>query len=404
MHGKTSDMIQLPFGNPFSVMAKPVGAACNLRCKYCYYLEKGKFYKSGDSHLMNDESLENFIAQYIGSQPTKTVVFNWHGGEALIRPINFYRKVIELEAKYGNGREITNTIQTNGTLLTDEWCELFKVNNWLVGVSIDGPQHLHDIYRKRHDGSSSFPALMGGIELLNKHNVDWNVLATVNAANADYPEETYNFLKNLGTPFLQFTPVVERIKKDGMLANQSDENIKLADFSVKPGQWGNFMCRIFDEWVKSDVGEVYVQLFDATLANKIGAPSPVCTMAAECGAALAVEFNGDVYSCDHFVFPRYKLGNLHTKPLWQMAMSEPQRRFGANKKDSLPKKCRECEYLWACHGECPRNRFVKTNEKGRYLNYLCEGYRMFFEHVSPAMEFMKGELDAGRPPANIMDK
>ena len=395
-------MIQLPFGNPFSVMAKPVGSACNLRCKYCYYLEKGKFYKTGDSHLMNEESLENFIQQYIGSQPTKTVVFNWHGGEALIRPINFYRKIVELERKYGNGREITNTIQTNGTLLTDEWCEFFQEHNWLVGVSIDGPQHLHDVYRKKANGESSFTEVMEGISLLNKHRVDWNVLATVNAANADYPEETYRFLKNLGTPFLQFTPVVERIKRDGMLANQGDENIKLAEFSVKPVQWGNFICRVFDEWVKSDVGEIYVQLFDATLANKIGAQSPVCTMASECGSALAVEFNGDVYSCDHFVFPKYKLGNIYKKPLWQMSMSEQQKRFGNSKKDSLPKKCRECEYLWGCHGECPRNRFVKTSEKGRFLNYLCEGYRMFFEHVSPAMEFMKKELEAERPPANIM--
>lgn len=397
-------MIQLPFGNPFSVMAKPVGAACNLRCKYCYYLEKGKFYNTGDSHLMNDESLEIFIKQYIESQPTKTVVFNWHGGEALIRPLNFYKKIVDLEAKYGAGREISNTIQTNGTLITDEWCEFFKKYNWLVGVSIDGPQHLHDIYRKRHDGSSSFPLLMEGIEMLNRHRVDWNVLATVNAANADFPVETYNFLKDLGTPFLQFTPVVERIKKDGMLAHQLDENIKLADFSVKPLQWGNFMCKVFDEWVKTDVGNIFVQLFDATLANKMGAQSPVCTMAPECGAALAVEFNGDVYSCDHFVFPRYKLGNIYKKPLWQMAMSEPQQRFGNNKKASLPKKCRDCEYLWACHGECPRNRFVKTSERGRYLNYLCEGYRMFFEHVSPAIEFMKNELEAGRPPANIMEK
>ena len=395
-------MIQLPFGYPFSVMAKPVGSACNLRCKYCYYLEKGKFYSSGDSHLMNDESLENFIQQYINSQPTKNIVFNWHGGEALIRPINFYHKVLQLETKYGQGREITNTIQTNATLLNDEWCEFFKNYNWLVGVSIDGPKHLHDIYRKKSDSSSSFQDVMNGIELLNKHQVDWNILATVNAANGDYPEETYAFLKNLGTPFIQFTPVVERIKKDGMLAHQSEENIKLADFSVKPVQWGTFICRVYDEWVKKDVGNIFIQLFDATLANKMGVQSPVCTMAEDCGSALAVEFNGDVYSCDHFVFPAYKLGNIHSKPLWQMAMSEKQKRFGSNKMKTLPKKCWECEFLWACHGECPRNRFVKTGERGRYLNYLCDGYKMFFRHVSADMEFMKKELEAQRPPANIM--
>lgn len=395
-------MIQLPFGEPFSVMAKPVGSACNLRCTYCYYLEKGKYYKSGEAHLMDDATLDEFIRQYISSQPTSTVVFNWHGGEALLRPLSFYQKIIELEKKYGQGREITNTIQTNATLLTDEWCEFFKEYNFLVGVSIDGPREYHDLYRKRHDGKSSFDEVMAGIELLNKHRVDWNVLATVNASNAEHPVETYNFLKSLGTPFIQFTPVVERIKRDGMLAHQGEEDIKVAPFSVRPQQWGKFMCGVFDEWVKQDVGTVFVQLFDATLANKMGAISPVCTMASECGNALAVEYNGDVYSCDHFVFPRYKLGNLHQKPLWQMAMGEDQKNFSKKKKGSLPKKCRECEYLWACHGECPRNRFVKTNEKGRYLNYLCEGYRIFFEHVSPAMEYMKKELDAGRPPANIM--
>lgn len=395
-------MIQLPFGQPFSVMAKPVGSACNLRCTYCYYLEKGKYYNTGDTHLMDDVSLETFISQYIASQPTKTVVFNWHGGEALLRPLSFYKKVIEFEKKYSNGHEISNTIQTNGTLLTEEWCEFFKENNFLVGLSIDGPQRFHDLYRKRHDGKSSFQEVMNGIDLLNKYRVDWNILATVNAANAEYPEETYNFLKSLGTPFLQFTPVVERLKRNGMLANQSEENIKLAEFSVKPLQWGNFMCKVFDEWVKEDVGTVFVQLFDATLANRMGVQAPVCTMAEECGNALAVEFNGDVYSCDHFVFPKYKLGNIHKKSIWEMAMSKEQKRFGESKKNNLPKKCRECEYLWACHGECPRNRFVKTSEKGRNLNYLCEGYRMFFEHISPAMEFMKKELDAGRAPANIM--
>lgn len=393
---------QLPFGVPFSIMAKPVGAACNLRCKYCYYLEKGNFYKKTESHMMSEESLELFIREYIASQPTKNVVFNWHGGEALLRPISFYKKIIELEMKYGEGREISNTIQTNATLLTDEWCEFFKKYNWLVGVSVDGPQELHDRFRMSHSGASSFADVMEGIELLNRHNVDWNILATVNAANADFPDETYNFLKSLGSPFIQFTPVVERIKRDGMLAHQGDEDIPLADFSVKPEQWGKFICRVFDIWVKSDVGKVYVQLFDATLANRMGLKSPVCTMARECGDALAVEFNGDVYSCDHFVFPRYRLGNIYKDPLWKMSMSPDQKRFGRKKYDSLPKKCKNCRHLWGCHGECPRNRFIKTEERGKNLNYLCEGYKMFFEHVTPAMDFMKRELEAERPPSNIM--
>lgn len=395
-------MIQLPFGKPFSVMAKPAGSSCNLRCKYCYYLEKGKFYSSSDSHVMDGESLEIFIKDYIESQPSEVITFNWHGGEALLRSLDFYKKIISLQKKYGVGREITNTIQTNGTLLTAEWCEFFKENNWLVGLSIDGPQRLHDYYRLSHKGGSSFNEVMRGIDLLNKNGVEWNILATVNAVNADFPEETYIFLKNLGTQFLQFTPVVERIKESGMLATPLDDDAVIADFSVSPEKWGRFMCKIFDIWVKSDVGRIYVQLFDATLANRMGVPSPVCTMAKNCGDALAVEFNGDVYSCDHFVFPKYKLGNIHRQPLWKMSISSQQKKFGSKKSDSLPKKCLECPHLWGCHGECPRNRFIKTEEKGKRINYLCEGYKMFFEHVTPSIDFMKKELEAGRPPANIM--
>ncbi|MCH5237345.1 MAG: anaerobic sulfatase-maturation protein [Muribaculaceae bacterium] len=395
-------MNQLPFGTPFAIMAKPVGSACNLRCKYCYYLEKGKYYKKEESQLMNAETLELFIREYILSQPTKEVVFNWHGGEALIRPLKFYKKIIKLQQKYGEGRDISNTIQTNATLLTPDWCRFFKQNKWLVGVSIDGPQYLHDKYRLTHKGKSTFNMVLEGIELLNKYRVDWNILATVNAANADYPEETYQFLKNLGTPFIQFTPVVERIKDDGMLANQSEQDIKLADFSITPEKWGNFLCKVYDLWVKQDVGEVYVQLFDATLANRMGLPSPVCTMSKECGNALAVEFNGDVYSCDHFVFPSYKIGNIHRDPFWRMVMNDRQKKFGSAKYDTLPKKCIECPHLWGCHGECPRNRFIKTEEPGKNLNYLCEGYRMFFEHVTSDMDFMKKELEGERPPANIM--
>lgn len=395
-------MIQLPFGKPFSVMAKPAGSSCNLRCKYCYYLEKGKFYSSSDSHVMDGESLEIFIKDYIESQPSEIITFNWHGGEALLRPLDFYKKIISLQKKYGVGREITNTIQTNGTLLTAEWCEFFKENNWLVGLSIDGPQRLHDYYRISHKGGSSFNEVMRGIDLLNKNGVEWNILATVNAVNADYPEETYTFLKNLGTQFIQFTPVVERIKESGMLATPLDDDAVIADFSVSPEKWGRFMCKIFDIWVKSDVGRIYIQLFDATLANRMGVPSPVCTMAKNCGDALAVEFNGDVYSCDHFVFPKYKLGNIHRQPLWKMSISSQQKKFGSKKSDSLPKKCLECPHLWGCHGECPRNRFIKTEEKGKKINYLCEGYKMFLEHVTPSIDFMKKELEAGRPPANIM--
>ena len=395
-------MNQLPFGTPFSITAKPAGSACNLRCKYCYYLEKEKFYNKGESHLMNSETLEHFIREYILSQPSDTVVFNWHGGEALLRPLEYYKKIIALQTKYGEGRNISNTIQTNGTLLNEDWARFFRKYNFLVGLSIDGPKEFHDLYRVTKNGTSSFDAVMRGIKILNKYNVEWNILATVNAANADHPVETYNFLKNLGTQFIQFTPVVERIKPDGMLANQSESDGLLADFSVKPIQWGKFMCKVYDEWVKTDVGTVFVQLFDATLANKMGLQPPVCTMAKDCGDALAIEYNGDVYSCDHFVFPNYKLGNIHRDPFWRMVMNNRQKDFGSAKSNSLPKKCRDCEYLWACHGECPRNRFIVTEEPGKNLNYLCEGYKMFFKHVSDDIEFMKKELEAQRAPSNIM--
>lgn len=395
-------MNQLPFGFPFSVMAKPVGSACNLRCKYCYYLEKGKFFKKSKVQLMDDKTLEYFIQEYIASQPTKNVTFNWHGGEALLRPLSFYKKVIDFETKHGKGRDISNTIQTNGTLLTDEWCKFFREYKWLVGLSIDGPEHLHDKYRKNRRGESSFSAVMDGICTLNRNLVDWNILATVNAANADYPDETYNFLKSLGTPFIQFTPVVERLKDDGMLAAGSEKDYALADFSVTPSQWGNFICRVFDIWVKNDVGKVYVNLFDTTLANRMGLKAPLCTMAKECGDGLAIEHNGDVFCCDHFVFPDYKLGNIHREPLWKLAMSEKQKDFASSKLSGLPKQCNECPHLWGCHGECPRNRFIPTEEPGKNINYLCEGYKMFFEHTTPAFDFMKSEIEAERPPANIM--
>lgn len=394
--------IVTPYGTPFFVTAKAVGSRCNLRCEYCYYLEKGKFYDNMPSHNMSDEVLERFIEDYIKSQPSTEVMFAWHGGESLLRPIEFYEKVLELQRKHGAGHSISNSIQTNGTLLDDNWCRFFHRNGWLVGLSIDGMANDHNRYRKTATGNPTFTKVMRGIELLNKHRVEWNILATVNSSNARYPVETYEFLKRLGTPFLQFTPVVERFRTDGALASQHENGYDIAEFSVTPQQWGNFLCKVFDRWVKTDVGKVYVQTFDATLANWVGAQAPVCTMARNCGSAVAVEFNGDVYSCDHFVFPDYKLGNIMQESLAQMIFSTKQVRFGADKRDSLPSKCKECKFLFACNGECPRNRFTTTENGESNLNYLCEGYYRFFNHVAPYMDFMKRELDFKRPPANIM--
>lgn len=396
-----------PFARPLYIMTKPVGAICNLACDYCYYLEKSKLYQESPKHIMSDELLEKFIKEYIESQTMPQVLFTWHGGETLMRPLSFYQKAMELQRKYARGRTIDNCIQTNGTLLNDEWCRFFHDNNWLVGVSIDGPQEFHDEYRKNKQGKPSFMKVMQGINLLNKHRVEWNALAVVNDFNADYPLDFYHFFKEIGCRYIQFTPIVERIFRhdDGrhLAAVEEGDNEKLADFSVTPEQWGNFFCTIFDEWVKNDVGEYFIQLFDATLANWVGEQPGVCSLAKTCGHAGVMEFNGDVYSCDHFVFPQYKLGNIYSKTLVEMMYSDKQQQFGRNKFDSLPSQCKECQYLFACNGECPKNRFCKTASGEPGLNYLCKGYYQYFDHVAPYMDFMKKELLAERAPANIME-
>lgn len=399
-----------PFARPMYIMTKAAGSSCNLACKYCYYLEKNNLYKDRQPDkrfIMTDELLEKFIEMYIESQTTPQVLFCWHGGESLMRPLSFYKKVVELQKKYARGRIIDNTIQTNGTLLNDEWCRFFKDNNWLVGVSIDGPQEFHDEYRKNKIGAPSFRKVMQGIDLLKKHGVEWNALAVVNDFNGDYPLDFYHFFKEIECRYIQFTPIVERIipRKDGRyLASPMDaQDIPLADFSVSPEQWGNFLCTIFDEWVRNDVGEYFIQIFDATLANWIGEQPGVCSMAKTCGHAGVMEYNGDVYSCDHFVFPEYKLGNIRTHALIEMMFSERQQKFGNDKFEKLPKQCRNCKYLFACNGECPKNRFALTADGKPGLNYLCAGYHKYFEHVAPYMDFMANELKNQRPPANVMN-
>ena len=404
------EQVLTPFARPLYIMTKPAGSSCNLACEYCYYLEKKNLYKDASAdrrHVMSDDMLERFIKMYIESQSMPQILFSWHGGETLMRPLSFYKKVIELQKKYGGGLVIDNSIQTNGTLLTDEWCRFFKDNNWLVGVSVDGPQEFHDEYRRNNIGAPSFHKVMRGINLLKKHAVEWNALAVVNDFNADYPLDFYHFFKEIECRYIQFTPIVERIipHTDGRtLASPMDaHDAPLADFSVSPAQWGEFLCTIFDEWVKNDVGQYFIQLFDSTLANWAGVQPGVCTMARTCGHAGVMEFNGDVYSCDHFVFPEYKLGNIREKTLVEMMYSDRQQKFGTDKYDSLPGQCRRCKYLFACNGECPKNRFTVTADGEPGLNYLCKGYYRFFEHVAPYMDFMKNELDNQRPPSNVMN-
>lgn len=400
-----------PFARPLYVMTKAAGSSCNLACEYCYYLEKNNLYKDiqpDKRFIMSDQLLERFIDMYIQSQTTPQVQFCWHGGESLMRPLSFYKRVVELQQKYAAGHIIDNTIQTNGTLLNDEWCRFFKDNNWLVGVSIDGPQEFHDEYRRNKMGAPSFRKVMQGINLLKKHGVEWNAMAVVNDFNADYPLDFYHFFKEIECRYIQFAPIVERIlpRKDGrhLASPMDDHGAPLADFSVSPEQWGNFLCTIFDEWVRHDVGQYFIQLFDATLANWIGEQPGVCTMARTCGHAGVMEYNGDVYSCDHFVFPEYKLGNIRTSTLVEMMYSPRQQQFGNDKFDRLPDQCRRCKYLFACNGECPKNRFAVTADGQPGLNYLCAGYHRFFEHVAPYMDYMANELKNHRSPASVMNQ
>lgn len=401
-----NDNIANPFAKPLYVMLKPAGAHCNLACKYCYYLEKNKLYPTAQRHLMSDEMLEQFTREYIEAQTMNQVLFTWHGGEPLLRSIDFYRKALSLQQKYAGGRRIDNVIQTNGTLLTDEWCEFFAQNHWLVGISIDGPQPDHDHYRLTAAGKPSWKKVMQGIKLLKKHGVEWNAMAVVNAYNANHPLEFYRFFKENGCQFLQFTPIVERLTRHEAgrtLASLADKDeISLSEASVAPEQWGYFLCAIFDEWVRKDVGKIFVEIFDCTLANWMGISPGICAYSKECGHAGVMEHNGDVYSCDHFVFPEYKLGNIRDHSLIDMLYGEQQQEFSRLKHSSLPRQCKECDMEFACHGECPKNRFMKDKYGDSGLNYLCPGYYHYYQHVAPYMDYMKQELMSQRPPSNIM--
>lgn len=357
--------------------------------------------------LMSDETLERYIESYIQAQPIPEVLFTWHGGESLMRDISFYRKVLILQKKYGRGRKIDNSLQTNGVLLNDEWCRFFKDNNFLIGISLDGPEHCHDVYRKNKAGLGTFKNVMRGIELLQKYQVDFNSLSVINDYNVDFPVEIYNFFKEIGSQYMQFSPIVEMISKtrpDGLnfLSPEGAEDAILAPWTVDAHKFGQFYISIFDEWIKKDVGKYFVQLFDATLASTIGEMPGVCIFGETCGHATVMEFNGDVYACDHYVFPEFKIGNIKTHTIYEMVFSQKQLNFGAEKRDRLTTQCRQCEFLKLCNGECPKNRinYTSTGEFG--LNYLCEGYYAFFKHSQPYMNFMANELFCKRSPANVM--
>jgi len=392
----------------FQAMAKPIGPACNLNCTYCYYLEKQKLYKDSGSFRMSEELLEKFIKQYIWVQQVNTIQFVWQGGEPTLLGLDYFKLVVALQKKYADGKKIENAFQTNGTLLDDEWCAFFKKHNFLVGISIDGPKHVHDTFRPYRNGTPTFDHVMRGVLLLQKHQVEFNTLTVIHRYNAKYAVEIYNFLKFIGGGFLQFIPIVERRKKieDPTtldLVGPEDPDALVTDWSVRPDEFGNFLIAVFNEWVKRDVGKVYVLQFDSALANWVGEPAGICIFSKTCGEAVVVEHNGDVYSCDHYVYPEYKLGNIKDQTLFGLVQLEKQQKFGQNKLSGLPQQCIKCEYRFACHGECPKHRFLQTADGEPGLNYLCSGYKKFFAHVDPYMQFMEDELKANRPPSNVMN-
>lgn len=400
---------------PFHIMTKPSGPLCNLDCRYCFYLEKTKLFPENHVFRMSDSVLEAYIRRYIEAQPTAEVSFAWQGGEPTLAGIGFFRKVVELQRKYGHGRRIENAFQTNGTTLDDEWCRFLKAENFLVGISIDGPEHLHDAYRTDRKGGATYRRVVRGIELCKKHGVEFNTLTVVNARNVEHPLKVYRFLREIGSNFLQFIPLVERAADDASnalgldLAHPPEDagaasraSPPVTEWSVDPRKLGEFYCAIFDRWVSRDVGKVYVQLFDATLGKWLGMPGGPCTQAETCGRALAMEHNGDLYACDHYVYPRYKLGNLLKDALPAMVDGEAMRRFGDAKRDTLPRQCRECDYRFACNGDCPKHRFAFAGEGEPGLSYLCPAYYRFFDHTAPKMRQMAELYRSGRSPAEML--
>jgi uncharacterized protein len=382
----------------FHVMLKPRGAVCNLDCAYCYYLSKERLYP-GSHFRMSDALLEEYTRQYIEAQPVPEVTFAWQGGEPTLIGLDFFRRAIGFQQRYRRpGMHIHNALQTNGVTLDDAWCRFFREHDFLVGISLDGPRDLHDAYRVDKGSKPTFDRVMAGLELLKKHGVEFNVLTTVHAANADHPLEVYRFLRDeAGAMFIQFIPILERDNETGF-----QEGEKVTARSVTGRQYGDFLIAIFDEWVRQDVGRVFVQIFDAALAAWLGQRPGLCIFEETCGTALAMEHNGDLYSCDHFVEPRYKLGNMQDVPLAEMVGSGPQRQFGLAKRDTLPRYCRECRVRFVCNGGCPKNRILHTPDGEPGLSFLCAGYKAFFTHIDRPMRMMVAEMRAGRPAANIM--
>lgn len=385
----------------FTSMVKPVGSLCNMRCKYCYYLDKAALYDYSQPQ-MDERLLERYIRANIEGNNSPVIAFAWHGGEPLLAGKEFFRKAVVLQQKYAEGKTVENSIQTNGLLVDDEWCQIFRDNNFLVGVSIDGPEHIHDAHRLDAGGNPTFARVMKGIERLYRNRVEYNTLTTVNIHSEGRGAEVYNFLRQISV-FMQFLPVAELLC-DGRVQSPEAQGADVASWSVSAEGFGRFMCDIFDIWVTKDVGRRYVQLFDATLALMVGVQPSVCSLCEMCGSGLTVEHNGDVYCCDHFVYPEYKIGNIHTDRLADLAYCDRQFEFGVAKRALLPRECRHCKFYNLCHGECPKHRFINDNTGEYGKNYLCDGYRMFYEHTERAMQRMKQLILEGKPASEIMSE
>lgn len=390
----------------FATMVKPIGSACNLDCNYCYYRDKSEIY-GGAMPRMSHELLEEYIKQYIQGASQQHITFCWHGGEPLLAGLPFFQKAMELQQKYSGDKTIENTLQTNGILVNKEWCEFFRNNNFLVGISLDGPQDIHDAFRKDCGGAPTFERVLKSVKLMAQCGVEYNILATVNKRSEGRGSEVYDFLTKQGD-FIQFLPVVEYVRmrtaenKRPLIVSPDEEDAVEAPWSVSAKGYGDFMCDVFDCWVKYDVGRKFVQLFDVTLANWCGVQPGLCSFCETCGDGLVVEHNGDVYSCDHFVYPEYKLGNIKEKSIAQMYGSDEQQSFGRDKREALPLECKRCNYYFLCRGECPKHRFGYAANGEPYKNVLCEGYKNFFRHTDPYMRHMKMLLDKGEPASLIM--
>ena len=396
-----SDAVRISKPLRFNMMFKPIGSACNLNCSYCYYLDKLRLYKN--ETVMPVEMLEKCIREYIEINGNDEVTFDWHGGEPLLLGLDYFETIVKLQRKYKGDKKIYNTVQTNGTLLNAEFASFFKYNDFLVGVSIDGPQDVHDKYRRYKGDSPTFHKVMSGIELLHRYGVEFNTMTTINKANEGRGLEVYDFLKKIGSLYMQFMPVLEYVDDRNNITSPDSANSKVTSWSVDSLEYGKFMCDIFDYWVRNDIGHYFVNMFDSTLANCCGLNPGTCVYSETCGANAVVEHNGDIYPCDHFVYPQYKLGNVNEMSLQEIVSSKKMTEFGIDKRNALPYKCLKCRYFRLCHGECPKHRFAKTESGKCGLNSLCDGLYYFFSHVEPYMNKMRDLYLSGKSPSEIMN-